>query len=155
MDEALSVGWELEEVGKKLQRTPLSRVDFLYRHLAGECIAGCQGQWLLMAKEVLQQNNIRQVDFADAIRTLLEKGCGKYRNLYIKGPCICGKTFLLNPLNRVFKIFCNQIYNFCMGWCSGSQGYLFKWLQVVTPYHSLAQFPYATGGGQEVHVPKA
>ena len=84
VDEALSVGWEFEEAGKNLQRTRLSRIKVLYSQLAGECIVGCQGQWLLMAKEILERNNIRQLDFAEAVRTLLQKGRGKYCNLYIK-----------------------------------------------------------------------
>ena len=107
MDEALSVGWELEEAEKTLERNKLSRIDILYRHLGDECVAGCAGQWIEMAKEVLDRNNIRREDFAQAVRTLLEKGRGKYRNVYLKGPCNCAKTFLLNPLNTVFKTFSN------------------------------------------------
>ena len=74
VDEALSVGWEFEEAGKNLQRTRLSQIEILYIQLVGECVAGCQGQWLLMAKEILEKNNIRQLDFAEVVRTLLQKG---------------------------------------------------------------------------------
>lgn len=55
---------EFEEAGKDPQRTQFTRIEILYSQLVGECVARCQGQWLLMAKEVLQQNDIRQVDFA-------------------------------------------------------------------------------------------
>ena len=98
---------EFEEAGKDPQRTQFTRIEILYSQLVGECVAGCQGQWLLMAKEVLQQNDIRQVDFAEAVRNLLEKGRGKYCNMHIKGPCNCAKKFLLYPLNIVYKSFCN------------------------------------------------
>ena len=45
--------------------------------------------------------------FAAAIRELLEKGRGKYRNVMIVGPADCGKTFILNPLNELFQTFTN------------------------------------------------
>ncbi len=38
---------------------------------------------------------------------LLHKGCGKYKNLMLTGPANCGKTFLLNPLNSIYKTFTN------------------------------------------------
>ena len=38
---------------------------------------------------------------------LLEKGRGKYRNILLTGPANCGKTFILNPLNVVYKTFSN------------------------------------------------
>ena len=38
---------------------------------------------------------------------LLEKDRGKYRNILLTGPAICGKTFILNPLNVVYKTFSN------------------------------------------------
>ena len=45
--------------------------------------------------------------FACALRELLEKGQGKYRNLMLVGPANCGKTFLLNPLNTLYQTFTN------------------------------------------------
>ena len=38
---------------------------------------------------------------------LLEKGRGKYRNILLTGPANCGKTFILNLLNVVYKTFSN------------------------------------------------
>ena len=46
-----------------------------------------------MAKEVLQRKSIVRDDFAEAVCILLEKGRGKYRNLYLKGPCNCENIF--------------------------------------------------------------
>ena len=62
-----------------------------------------------MAKEVLARNSIVRDDFAEAVGLLLDKGRGKYLNVYLKGPCNCGKTFLLNPLNTIYKTFSNPI----------------------------------------------
>ena len=41
------------------------------------------------------------------MRKLLAKGRGEYRNIIIVGPANYGKTFLLNPLNVIFKTFSN------------------------------------------------
>ena len=45
--------------------------------------------------------------FADAVRSLLDKGRGKYRNIMIVGPANCGKKFLLEPLKPIFSTFSN------------------------------------------------
>lgn len=46
-------------------------------------------------------------NFWSAIRELLQKGRGKYHNIFLKGPANCGKTFLLNPLTIIYKTFLN------------------------------------------------
>ena len=45
--------------------------------------------------------------FSQAVKDLLEKGRGKFRNILFKGPANTGKTFLLNPLNIVYRSFSN------------------------------------------------
>ena len=153
VDEALSVGWELEEAEKTLERNKLSRIDILYRHLGDECVAGCAGQWIEMAKEVLDRNNIRREDFAQAVHTLLEKGRGKYRNVYLKGPCNCAKTFLLNPLNTVFKTFSNPAST-TFAWFGAQEAEVvflndFRWSAQIIPWHDFLMLLE----GQKVHLP--
>ena len=55
-----------------------------------------------MATDILNRNGVDVT-----VRVLLEKGRGKYRNIYLKGPANCGKTFLLNPLNLIYHTFSN------------------------------------------------
>ena len=55
----------------------------------------------------LRLNNVHPFVFAAAIRELLEKGRGKFRNILIVGPSNCGKTFLLTQINKIFKTFQN------------------------------------------------
>ena len=45
------------------------------------CVVGCGGSWLKCALEDLRQNNVHPFVFAAAIRELLEKGDGKFRNI--------------------------------------------------------------------------
>jgi len=69
----------------------------------------CEWQWLRAAKEVLVTNGINSYVFASALRELLLKGRGKYRNIRLVGPANCGKTFLLNPLNKLYETFTNPV----------------------------------------------
>ena len=65
------------------------------------------GMWLRCGYEVIINNNIHPYVFAAALRDLTERGRGKIRNIMIIGPADCGKTFLLAPLQIVFKTFSN------------------------------------------------
>ena len=60
-----------------------------------------------MVKEILRNNKINAYVFAEAIRTLLELGRGKNRNILLVGPANCGKTFLLNPFTEIYDTFLN------------------------------------------------
>ena len=43
------------------------------------------------------------------IYNALEKGRGKYRNVYIHGPANCGKLFIVWPLKVIYKVFSNSV----------------------------------------------
>jgi hypothetical protein len=73
----------------------------------GKYVEGCNGKWLLAAEQLLESNSITHKSFCDAIYIALEKGRGKYQNIYIHGPTNCGKTFILSPLKTIYKAFCN------------------------------------------------
>jgi hypothetical protein len=59
------------------------------------------------AQDILQRNQIPRESFSGAIRTLLQQGRGKYRNVILVGPANCGKTFLFSPLPILYKAFNN------------------------------------------------
>ena len=153
VDEAIFVGWELENAESTLQRSKMTRIEILYSKLEGECEPGCDGQWLQMAKEVLERNSIVRDDFAEAVRILLDKGRGKYRNLYLKGPCNCAKTFLLNPLNTIYKTFSNPAST-TFAWVGAEQSEVvflndFRWSAQIIPWHDFLMLLE----GQSVHLP--
>ena len=52
VDEALAVGWEIEEAEKKLERCKSSRTGILYREMGKECVDGCSRRWLHMAEDI-------------------------------------------------------------------------------------------------------
>jgi hypothetical protein len=85
--------------------------------------------------------------------SLLTKGRGKYRNILIKGPANCGKTFLLNPLNSIYRTFTNPaVTNFawvCAEKCEVIFLNDFRWSEKVIPWHDLLLLLQ----GQTVHLP--
>lgn len=107
MEEALSVSFELENAELDLAHSKLTRVEILYKELGNACVEGSNGKWLRMAEQVLGRNSIDRLDLSEGVQNLLQEGHGKYRNMLLKGVANCGKTFLLNPLNVVFKTFSN------------------------------------------------
>ena len=104
-NEIVENAWLMEEAEDKLEREKKNRMDLLRDAKGGECAADCK--WLDSAKNLLRKNGIHPIVFSQALRELLEKGRGKFRNLMIVGPANCGKTFVLSPLQAIFKTFIN------------------------------------------------
>ena len=49
VDEALSVGWELQEAEQKMEHSKCCRTEILYSQIGKEGVVGCEGRWLQMA----------------------------------------------------------------------------------------------------------
>ena len=153
VDEALTVEWELEGAEDELERSKLTRIDLLYRELGRPCVEGCEGQWLTITEQVLSRNDICRNDFSEAVRLLLDNGRSKYCNIFLKGPANCGKTFLLNPLNIVFKTFSNPATT-TFAWTGAKSAEViflndFRWCQQRILWHDLLLLLE----GQKVHLP--
>ena len=79
-------------------------MDIVCNYDVGEaCPDPCDGQWLSCAKEVLALTQIKVSEFACEVRTLLEMVRGKHSNTLIVGPTNLAKTFMLKPLQSIFK----------------------------------------------------
>lgn len=107
LNDLIATAWKMEMAPTILARRNVSRMSVIANALVDDCVNDCDKTWIQSAKEVLRNNKINAYVFAAAIRELLEKGRGKYRNVMIVGPADCGKTFLLNPLNKLFQTFTN------------------------------------------------
>jgi len=106
----------MEEAPAKLERNQKTLLEILQEFLQEECVSTCNKKWLTIAKDILQRNSIPEADFTEAVKNLLVKGRGKYRNILINGPANCGRTFILNPLNSIFHTFSKPRNNtFCLG----------------------------------------
>ncbi len=107
LQELITTTWKMDEAKSSIEREKRPRMATITREAEGDCVEGCDGEWLTCAKEVLRQNSLHPYVFAAAVRELLVKGRGKFRNIMIVGPANCGKTFLLSPLTSVFQTFAN------------------------------------------------
>ena len=143
VEEAIKTGWEIEESEEKLKRQQMSRLEILQAALEGECTCtrNCNGRWLTMAKDILDRNGITQTEFGAAVRELLDKGRGKYRNIFLKGGANRGKTFLLNPLTVIYKTFVNPAST-SFAWVGAENTEIiflndFRWSAQVLPWQDM------------------
>ncbi len=108
MQELISTTWRMKEANSTIQKESRSRMEVIRQQSEnGDCAEGCAGEWLKCANKVLRQNDIHPYVFSAAVRDLLQKGRGKFRNIMIVGPANCGKTFLLSPLTSIYEAFQN------------------------------------------------
>ena len=107
LEELISNTYRLENSAKELLRANTSRMELLREKSLGECVVNCEKIWLTSAVEVLQLNRIHPILFANSMRDLLIKGRGKWRNILIIGERNCAKTFILKPLELIYKCFMN------------------------------------------------
>ena len=96
---------------------------------------------MTMAEQVLCRNEINLDEYPEAVRVLLHEGRGKYRNILLAGLANCGKTFSLNPLNSVFKSFCNPATT-TVAWVGADSAEViflndFRWCPQIIPWHDL------------------
>ena len=151
--EVLNTAWELNTAQDRLSRSKKSRIDILWEAQSTECVPGCNGMWLTCAKQVLRHNGINLQSFSDAVKELIHKGRGKYRNLMIVGPANCGKTFILNPLSIIYNTFCNPACS-SFAWVGAEHAECiflndFRWSQQIISWHDFLLMLE----GQLVHLP--
>ena len=94
-----------------------------------------------------------KIQFAAAVRDLLEKGRGKFRNIMIVGPANCAKTFILAPIQRIFKTFSNPA-NDKYAWIGAENSECiflndFRWSSELIAWKELLLLLE----GQKVHLP--
>ena len=107
VEEVIATSWEMENASDVIERSKLTRLELLEKSLEEPCVDQCNGQWLQCANQILRWNDVSREAFSQAVKDLLEKGRGKFRNILFKVPANTGKTFLLNPLNVVYWSFSN------------------------------------------------
>ncbi|KAK2562500.1 hypothetical protein P5673_014165 [Acropora cervicornis] len=145
--------WELKSAKENLERSRKSRLDILPAASAGDCICDCNGLWYCCAHQTLQRNGIEKPAITKAVKDLLDKGRSKYRNIFIVCSANCGKTFTLNPLNKVFATFSNPATT-TFAWVGAEHAgciFLndFRWSAQVIPWCDLLLMLE----GQPVHLP--
>ena len=107
VNKLISITWEMKSAKESLERREESRVEILKDALLEKCSCETERAWQKCARELLKMNCVTQEEFRASVQERLEKGRGKYRNIILTGPANCGKTFLLNPLNKIYRTFTN------------------------------------------------
>jgi hypothetical protein len=129
----------MEGAKASLERMAKSRMEILHEALQETCKCEPISQWQNFALELLENNGIPRESFGNAVEELLRKGRGKYRNLMLTGPANCGKTFLLNPLNSIYKTFTNPAST-SFAWVGAEQAEVlflndFRWSPQIIAWH--------------------
>ena len=153
LQDLISNTWKMQEAVANLQEKNIPRMDVIRRYSTTKCVEGCSGTWLQCAMQVLTQKNVNPVVFANALRELLEKGRGKHRNVLIISLANCAKTFLLIPLQIIFKTFSNPS-NDKYAWIGVDKAQVvflndFRWSQEMIAWKELLLLLE----GQPVHLP--
>ena len=107
LEELITNTYRMVNSAGELERQKTTRLELLKEKSLIECVPTCEKVWLTSAIEVLQFNKIHPVIFATSVRDLLIKGRGKWRNIMITGERNCAKTFILKPLELIYKCFQN------------------------------------------------
>ena len=107
----IATTWEMQCAKEERERSSKTRIQILRESVEAECVEGCNGRWIQLARETLSRNGLGLGEFSRAVVTLMTSGRGKHRNILITGPANCGKSFLLNPLQTIFRSFTNPAQN--------------------------------------------
>ena len=107
LSELIDRTWKIHDTPAELASQEVPRMTVLTEKAKEGCVAGCSGQWLTSVRQVLCQKKINVYVFSAAVRQLLQKGRQKKMNIFLVGPTNCGKSFLLNSLELIYKTFVN------------------------------------------------
>ena len=153
INEVISTAREMETAKETKSRSEKNRLELAHEASKRECTCERVSKWYDCAIEILNNNRISHEQFANSVTELLEKGRGKYRNLLLTGPANSGKTFLLNPLNLIYKVFTNPAST-SFAWLGAEEAEVvflndFRWSPQIISWHDLLLMLE----GQLVHLP--
>ena len=149
----LKTAWKMENAESDLERCNKTRMELLTDALNGPCVDGCSRSWLGAALDNLIRNKISVGEFAGSVRTLLQLGRGKGRNIMIIGESGRGKTFMIKPLLTIFKCFATPSRG-TFNWVGADQAEVlwlndFRWSEQVIPWSDFLNLLE----GEAIHVP--
>jgi hypothetical protein len=153
VSEVIATAWEMDSAQQTQERQCKTRIELLNEAYRGECTCSTIQQWHNCALQLLSNNSIAIDNFAKCVKELLTKGRGKFRNIMLTGPANCGKTFLLDPLNKIFHTFTNPAST-SFAWVGAEKAEVvflndFRWSPQIIAWHDLLLMLE----GQLVHLP--
>ena len=109
----IKTAWKMNSAADIVQRANTPRLQKLRTfldepHAVDEETGNeCGGRWLHAACQILQANNKSVREWQETMKACLQMGRAKQNNIFLIGERNCGKTFLLQPLTKIFTTFCN------------------------------------------------
>ena len=88
LNDLIATAWRMEMAPMILAWHNVLRMSVIGNALKEDCVNDCDKTWIQSATGVLRNNKINAYVFAAAVRELLEKGRGKYRNVMIVAKCL-------------------------------------------------------------------
>lgn len=108
-NELIVDAWKMAAALQNVSTAKKSRVEILHEYADDETQCVCHGGvWLALAMDLLRKNQISLNDFCSKMFRAILVGRKKHVNIMITGPSNCGKTFLLEPLNVIYR---NRVLN--------------------------------------------
>ena len=95
----------MRDIPKRQEEDSLTKMDKLHRAGQGDCVDSCDGKWRRYATEILAINNIDLNEFTASFKQALTVGRGKAINPMLTGITDCGKSFLVEPLEEIYRCF--------------------------------------------------
>jgi hypothetical protein len=105
--------WKMHNSDEQVKRQNTPRLEKLRSYLQVEHASNpvteieCNGRWLRAALQILESNEIPVQRWQELIQKCLKFGRNKKNNVFLVGERNCGKSFLLQPLEEIFTVFCN------------------------------------------------
>ena len=136
--ELLKLAWDIEDAPNKLQRLGCDRLTLLQNALQCTCSCPSIGLWQSMAYDVLSRNNIPLDTYTQAVLAAITLGRGKFRNILHVGETNRAKSFLIQPLKKIFHAFENPAHG-AFSWAGVDESEIillndFRWCHAVIPW---------------------
>lgn len=149
--EMIKTAWGVKDSKKKAERKKMSRMEILREARNMECV--CNDRFKLCAVEVLERNDINVQNFKAVVLKALEFGRDKMNNVCLYGLSNCGKTFLLQPLLKIYDTFSSPATG-TFAWVGAEKKEVvllndFRWSEKVIPWSDLLNLLE----GWPIHIP--
>lgn len=106
-NDIISTSWKIHGAPEQLKLLKHERMAIFEECAETECCCETPNLWCESACEIIDGNGMRRCEFASSIFKALKEGRKKDNNIMLVGPSNIGKTFLLKPLCKIFKVFAN------------------------------------------------
>lgn len=110
-EEVVKLANEMSTSIEEVADSQRSRVDVIKACLVGACTCKDPGLWRRLAEATLADNDIYASEFCGAVVDLLINGRSKGRNIFLVGKANCGKSFMVRPLERMYRALVNPASN--------------------------------------------